>query len=115
MNDMPEMDEMESFSLRHSTRPDLGSAALLWLHPCVLALLRLRTGARAPVAPTLLSACTLQRALPPAARAGSGPNPNRNLTRGSRVFKYPNQTGSLFGEPEVTRGDIFLTRATRTQ
>ena len=42
-------------------------------------------------------------------RAGSGPNPTRNLTRGSRVFKNPNQTGSFFAEPKVTRGDIFLT------
>ena len=48
-------------------------------------------------------------------RAGSGPNPTRNLTRGSRVFKNPNRTGSFFGESEVTRCDIFLTRATRAQ
>ena len=50
-----------------------------------------------------------------AGRAGLGPNPTRNLTRGSRVFKNPNRTGSFFGEPEVTRGDKFLTRATRAQ
>ena len=48
-------------------------------------------------------------------RAGSGPKPTRNLTRGSHVFKNPNRTGSFFGEPEVTRGDKFLTRATRAQ
>ena len=34
-------------------------------------------------------------------RAGSGPKLTRNLTHGSRVFKNPNQTGSLFGEAEV--------------
>ena len=41
-------------------------------------------------------------------RAGSGPNPTRNLTRGSHVFKNPNRTGSLFGEPEVTREVIYF-------
>ena len=34
-------------------------------------------------------------------RAGLGPNPTRNLTCGSRVFKNPNRTGSLFGDPSI--------------
>ena len=36
-------------------------------------------------------------------RAGSGPNPTRNLTHGSRVFKNQNRTGSLFGNPSNSK------------
>ena len=46
-------------------------------------------------------------------RAGSGLDPNRNLTRGSRVSRNPNRTGSFFGDPEVNRDDNFMNRATR--
>ena len=36
-------------------------------------------------------------------RAWLGPNPTRNLTRGSHVFKNPNRTRSLFGDPSNSK------------